>query len=397
MIKFFLLSMITMAIFLSGNCQKMENNTLNDWENQKVFGINKEYYHVNMVPYGDLKSSLAMDYTESAFYKSLNGTWKLNYVTKPADAPLDFYKPEYSLEGWKDVKVPYSLENAGFGEFIFVNVVHPFDTKNPPKVGDDFNPVASYRTNFTVPTDWNGREVFLNFDGVESAFYLWINGEKVGFSENSYCPAEFNVTSFIKPGENVLAIQVYRFSDGSYLEDQDFWRLSGIFRDVYLYSVPKVAITDYTVVTNLDEKYSDADLSLSLKLKSFKGAKQNDEYLAEVILFDNKGKEVFTDVTQKIKVSEVGKSSLKLSKKVINPLKWTAETPNLYKLSITLKDSKGKQVEYLSSQVGFREVEWKDGVLKVNGQRILIRGVNRHEHDPISGRYITRESISQDI
>ena len=247
------------------------------------------------------------------------------------------------------------------------------------------------------PPIGTGRQVFLNFDGVESAFYLWINGEKVGYSENSYCPAEFDVTNYIKPGENVLAVQVFRFSDGSYLEDQDFWRLSGIFRDVYLYSVPKVAVNDFTFTTDLDEKYTDADFNLSLKLKGYSGAKPKDEYHAEVVLFDKSGKEVFKDVTQKIKVSDLENNRLKFSKKVLNPLKWTAETPNLYTLAITLKDGKGKAVEYLSAQVGFREVEWKDGVLKVNGQRILIRGVNRHEHDPVSGRYITRESMIQDI
>src|SRR5512145_180949 len=284
--KIFALCLILMAISLNGYGKSIENTTLNDWENQKVFGINKQYYHVNVVPYADFNSSLKMDYTQSKFYKSLNGTWKLNYVNKPADAPQDFYKPEYSIAGWKDVKVPYSLENAGFSEFIFVNIVHPFDSRNPPKVGSNFNPVASYRTTFTVPANWKGREVFLNFDGVESAFYLWINGQKVGFSENSYCPAEFDVTPYLKLGENVLAIQVYRFSDGSYLEDQDFWRLSGIFRDVYLYAIPKVAVNDFTFTTNLDEKYTDADFNLSLKLKGYAGAKTKDEYHAEVILFD---------------------------------------------------------------------------------------------------------------
>ena len=177
-----------------------------------------------------------MDFTQSTYHKSLNGIWKIYYVTKPADAPKDFYKPEFSVAGWQDVKVPFSLENAGFSEFIFLNIPHPFDSSNPPKVGDDFNPVASYRTNFTVPANWVGRQIFLNFDGVESAFYLWINGQKVGYSENSFCPAGFDITNFVKQGENVLAVQVYRFSDGSYLEGQDFWRLSGIFRDVFIYS-----------------------------------------------------------------------------------------------------------------------------------------------------------------
>jgi len=369
----------------------------NDWENQKVFGINKQYYHVNVVPYADLKSSLQMDYTKSSFYKSHNGIWQINYVNKPSEAPVDFYKPEYSTAEWKDVRVPYSLENAGFGEFIFLNVAHPFDSQNPPYVGSEFNPVASYMTTFTVPPHWNGREVFLNFDGVESAFYLWINGNKVGYSENSYCSAEFDVSSFVKPGENVLSVQVFRFSDGSYLEDQDFWRLSGIFRDVYLYSVPKVAVNDFTFTTDLDEKYIDADFNLSLKLKDHSDTKTNDEYYAEVILLENSGKEIFKDKTQTLKVNELNNKQIKFSKKIINPLKWTAETPNLYALSISLKDSKGNTVEYLSAQVGFREVEWKDGVLKVNGKRILFRGVNRHEHDPVSGRYITRESMVQDI
>ncbi len=369
----------------------------NDWENQKVFGINKQHYHVNVVPYADLKNSLQMDYTHSPFYKLLNGIWKINYVNKPSEVPVDFYKPEYSVSDWKNVAVPYSLENAGFSEFIFLNIVHPFDSKNPPYVGSEFNPVASYRTTFTVPSDWNGREVFLNFDGVEAAFYLWINGDKVGYSENSYCPAEFDVTNFIKPGENVLAVQVFRFSDGSYLEDQDFWRLSGIFRDVYLYSVPKVSIADYTFTTDLDEKYIDADFNLSLKIKNDAGANPSDQYYAEVILFDKLGKEIFKEKTLSLKGSELNNQRIKFTKKVINPLKWTAETPNLYLLSIALKDGKGNPVEYLSSQVGFREVEWKDGVLKVNGKRILIRGVNRHEHDPVSGRYITKESMIQDI
>ena len=379
------------------DAQTVAGNALNDWENQKVFGINKQYYHVNVVPYADLKSSLQIDYARSVFYKSLNGTWKINHVRRPADAPVDFYKPEYSVTGWKNVKVPYSLENAGFGEFIFVNVVHPFDSRNPPKVGSDFNPVASYRTTFTVPSNWNDRQVFLNFDGVESAFYLWINGKKVGFSENSYCPAEFDVTSYLKPGENVLAVQVFRFSDGSYLEDQDFWRLSGIFRDVYLYAKSKISVNDYTIVTDLDNSYVDADLNLSIKLKNHSAANLQESYQAELTLFDQLGNTVFKETTASIKANELEQNRIKLSRRIKNPLKWTAETPNLYKLSIALKNSKGAVVEYLCSQVGFREVDWKDGVLKVNGKRILIRGVNRHEHDPVSGRYVTRASMIQDI
>jgi len=408
MTKLFFIVLISIALREYGNCQNPAQNTLQDfetqgedtvcdWENQLVFGINKQYYHVNVVPYADLKSSLQVDYTQSPFYKSLNGIWKINYVNKPSEALADFFKPEYSIVGWKDVKVPYSLENAGFSEFIFVNVVHPFDSRNPPKVGSDFNPVASYRTTFTVPSGWDGREVFLNFDGVESAFYLWINGKKVGYSENSYCPAEFDVTDYVEAGENVLAVQVFRFSDGSYLEDQDFWRLSGIFRDVYLYSVPKVSVNDFTFTTDLDEKYTDATFNLSVKLKDYNGAKSDDEYHAEIILFDNLGNGVFKEMTPAIRVSELDNNRITFSGNVTNPFKWTAESPNLYTLCISLMDSKGSPVEFLSAKVGFREIEWKDGILKVNGRRILIRGVNRHEHDPVSGRYVTRASMIQDI
>ncbi len=404
--KFLLLILLAVSVLQDIHSQSNElipiasaiaDEKLNDWENQKVISRNKEYYHVNVVPYSTFDRSLQMDYTRSDFYKSLNGTWKINYVNKPADAPADYYLPEFSVADWKDVKVPYSLENAGFSEFIFVNVVHPFDSRYPPKVGSEFNPVASYRTTFSVPPEWKGRQIFLNFDGVESSFYLWINGEKVGYSQNSYCPAEFDVTAFLKPGENVLAVQVFRFSDGSYLEDQDFWRLSGIFRDVYLYSVPKVSVVDYTYTTDLDENYTDADFNLSLKLKAYNIPKPKDEYYAEVVLIDKDSNEIFKEITQPLLVGDINQNRINFSKKVINPLKWTAETPNLYTLSITLKNKKGKPVEYLSSQVGFREVEWQDGVLKVNGQRILIRGVNRHEHDPVSGRYITRELMVRDI
>ncbi len=369
----------------------------NEWENQKVFGINKEYYHVNVVPYSDTKSSLSGEFTQSGYYKSLNGIWKINYVSKPSEAPTDFFKPEYSTSNWKDVKVPFSLENAGFSEFIFLNIRHPFDYSNPPLVGSVFNPVASYRTNFTVPFDWNDREVFLNFDGVEAAFYLWINGKKVGYSENSYCPAEFNVTKYLNAGENTLAVQVYRFSDGSYLEDQDFWRLSGIFRDVFLYSEPKVSINDYTITTDLDESYVNAKLNLTLKVRNCAELENNEELLAEVALIDKNGKEIFRDKTERFTSTNNKETIVKFSKNILDPEKWTAETPNLYSLLISLVDSKGNVTQNLSTKVGFREIEWKDGILKVNGQRILVRGVNRHEHDAVSGRYVTKEAMIDDI
>lgn len=378
-------------------CSTAINAQLNDWENQKVFGINKEYYHVNVVPYENEEKSLAGDISQSMYYKSLNGTWKINYVNKPADAPADFYKLDYQITNWKEVKVPFSLENAGFGEFIFRNIKHPFDSKNPPYVGNDFNPVAQYKTNFIVPDDWNGREVFINFDGVESAFYLWINGQKVGYSENSYCPAEFNITKYLTKGENQLAVQVYRFSDGSYLEDQDFWRLTGIFRNVFLYSVPKTFVRDFTVTTDLDDKYINAVFNLSVKLKSSSLEDRDKKHIVVVKLIDKDGKEIFIEKSNQVVFDNAGETTVKFSKQIDNPNKWTAETPYLYTLVLELRNSKVITEEYLSSKVGFREIEWKEGILKVNGQRILVRGVNRHEHDAVSGRYVTKESMIEDI
>ncbi len=386
------------------------------WENQAVFGINKEPYHVKVIPFQDHASAVTLDLKKSTYYKSLNGTWKLFYVEKPELAPADFYKTDYDVTKWKDVIVPGSIELQGFGQPIFQNVTYPFDAKNPPLVGHDYLPVASYRTSFEVPADWDGRQVYLNFDGVESAFYLWINGKQVGYSENSYCPAEFDVTSFLKPGQNLIAVQVYRFSDGSYLEDQDFWRLSGIFRDVFIYSVPKVAISDFKYVTDFDQTYTNSTFSIDIQLKNKnvipvviekekkKSKTKKGEvavlpsYKCKISLIDPVTKaEIISDATSSVTTFADGKVAIKFAQQVKNPTKWNTENPFLYDLVITLLNEKNEILEILPSKVGFRKIEIIDGVLKVNGKRVIVRGVNRHEHDPNMGRYITEESMLQDI
>lgn len=368
---------------------------INDYENQKVVGVNKEKYHVNVVPHGDLLNALAYDFTLSPFYKSLNGNWKFNWVAKPADAPKDFYKPEYNVSNRAEIKVPGNIELQGYGTPIFRNIVHPFTPANPPYIPANDNPVGSYRTTFNLPSNWGERQVFVNFDGVESAFYLWINGQKVGYSENSYSPAEFNITKYLKEGENTIAVQVYRFSDGSYLEDQDFWRLSGIFRNVYLYSKSAASLSDYTVVTDFDENFENANLSLKMKLKSFV-PKDKFGYSAEIALYDASKKLVFSSKTPDVLPVNTG-AEIRFNKEVKSPKKWNTETPYLYTLIITLKNNKGGTQEILSTRVGFKEVNIKNGVLQVNGQRVIVRGVNRHEHDMITGRYVNRESMLKDI
>jgi beta-galactosidase/beta-glucuronidase len=370
------------------------NAQVNDWENPAVFGINKEKYHVSVIPYANADQAIQHDKTTSPYYKLLNGVWKLDYKKTPEQVPQDFFKPDFDISKWVNVNVPGSLENQGFSEFIFVNVRYPF-TAMPPKIPHEENPVALYRTTFTIPANWDKRQTFINFHGVESAFYLWINGQKVGYSENSYCTAEFNISKYLKSGENTLAMQVFRFSDGSYVEDQDFWRLSGIFRDVELYSTPNASVRDYYVTTNLDEKYQNADLKATFKLKNYT-PKDKGSYTVETSLFDADKKLVTSSKSEAV-VFNGDSTRMEISAKLVNPVKWNTENPYLYTLVTTLKDSKGVALEVLSRKIGVREIEIKEGVLMVNGKRVIIRGVNRHEHDPYTGRYVSRESMIKDI
>jgi beta-galactosidase len=259
-----------------------------DWENETVIGINKEPARATGVSYPSVDSAVqAYDlkkpedalkkWANSPFLQSLNGEWKFNWVKQPNERPVDFYKLGYDISSWGTIKVPSNWELQGHGTPIYTNVGYPH-AKQPPKImvevpnyftaAKEPNPVGSYRRTFTVPKDWDGRETFIHFDGVSSAFYIWVNGEKVGYSEGSRTPAEFDITKYLKPGENMLAVEVYRWCDGSYLEDQDFWRLSGIFRDVYLHSAPKARIQDLFVLTDLDDDYKDADLKLSVTLQN---------------------------------------------------------------------------------------------------------------------------------
>lgn len=367
----------------------------NDWENEKVVSTNKEKYHVAVVPYADVTAALLGEKTLTPSYLNLNGNWKFNWVEKPADAPQDFYKSEYNVSTWKDIKVPGNMELQGYGTPIFTNIIHPFKPANPPAIPTNDNPVGSYRRTFKIDKTWTGKNVFINFDGVESAYYLWINGVKVGYSENSYSHSEFNITPYIKPGDNIIAVQVYRYSDGSYLEDQDFWRLSGIFRDVYLYAKAPLSIRDYTVVTDLDAAYKDAQLKCSVDLRNT-NLKDKGEYTATIDLYDQ-GKKIVSKSSSTLTVLNKPNQRIMLEAPVVAPHKWNSDDPYLYTMVITIADSKGVATEVLATKVGFRKIEWKTGVLTVNGVRTIVRGVNRHEHDPITGRYISRESMIQDI
>ncbi|NIP26878.1 MAG: DUF4981 domain-containing protein [Phycisphaerae bacterium] len=379
------------------------DTTKPDWENPEVIGINKEPAHCTLVPYPDTRMALKADRTASPFYKSLNGNWKFHWVRKPADRPVDFYKVEYDVSDWKEIPVPSNWQMHGYGIPIYLNIPYPFPP-NPPHIPHDYNPVGSYRRQFTFPRKWKDRQIFLHFDGVKSAFYVWVNGLKVGYSQDSMTAAEFNITQYLKAGENTLAVEVYRWSDGSYLEDQDMWRLSGIYRKVYLFATPQVHISDFFVQTDLDDDYKDATLMVRPRIANYNG-RNIKGWIIEAQLYDQEkdavlSKPLVRDVSSIIGERYPQRGNVKfalLEGKIKNPRKWTAETPYLYTFVLTLKDADKRVIETESCHIGFREVEIKDGQLLINGKSIKLFGVNRHEHDPDHGRAIPVSRMVQDI
>lgn len=373
-----------------------------EWNNRpEVFQVNREPAHATLMPYRDVRSALRGEPEKSPRYRSLNGKWHFKWSKNPAERPVEFYKEDYDVSKWDKITVPSNWQLEGYDYPIYTNITYPwtgYEQPQPPRAPTVYNPVGSYRRTFTVPGDWKGDEVFLSFQGVESAFYVWINGKKVGYAEDSYTPDEFRITDYLKPGVNTLAVEVYRWSDGSWLEDQDFTRLSGIFRDVYLYSTPKVHMRDFRVRTDLDEQYRDATLNLRVKVKNY-GEQTAEGYVVEAQLYDADKKPVLKQpVTMEVdRLTGGGEVAVEQDRFVENPLKWSAEDPNLYTLVLSLKDDKGKLIETESTRIGFREFEIKGGQMLINGKPIVFKGVNRHEHDPDRGRAITEERMIQDI
>lgn len=366
-----------------------------DWENQAMFEQNKERPHATLFPYHLKEQALANDKSRSRYYLSLNGNWKFHWVDKPADRPVDFYKPSYDVSSWAEIAVPSNWQMQGYGVPIYVNIKYPFKA-DPPNIPQHYNPVGSYKRSFTIDKSWQNREVFLYFGAVKSAMYVWVNGQKVGYSQGSKTPAEFNVTRFLKTGENDIAVEVYRWSDGSYLEDQDFWRLAGIERDVYLYATPKIHIRDFRVIADLVDNFQNGELTVDVHAINYTKKAQKD-FLVEVSLLDSNKQEVFPPLSQTLSLAKSEETNLTFKKKLEQPKHWTAENPNLYTLLIALKTSKGLPIEFLTCQLGFRHVEIAGGQLKVNGRAIRVCGVNRHEHDPITGHVISEESMIKDI
>jgi beta-galactosidase len=374
----------------------MDHPTLQDWENPGISGINKEAGHSTLMPFADRSAALAGSREESPFYQSLNGAWQFTAAPNPASAPVGFEAPDFDASNWDSIQVPGNWQLQGDYDIpIYVNVQYPFPVDDNLSVPREDNPTGSYRRTFTVPQGWEGRQVFISFEGVDSAFHLWINGQPVGFSKESRLTAEFDITPYLRPGENTVAARVYRWSDGSYLEDQDFWRLSGIYRDVYLWSAPPVHVRDFFITTDLDEDYRDAILRVSADLRSYTDENAED-YTLEAVLHNADGAEVARQSVP-FTLHPRGEITLELAQPVENPHKWTDETPYLYTLVLSLVDAQGELVEALSSRVGFRKVEIIGGAICLNGRPVLLKGVNRHEHDPITGHAVSVESMVRDI
>ncbi len=371
-----------------------QSNFPSDLENPEMFNQNKVDPHAYFVPFPDEESALNMENEDSPLYKSLSGIWKFNWVRNPADRPVNFMDPEYEIDSWDDIPVPSNWELEGYGIPIYVNQPYEWtDNPQPPIVPHDYNPVGSYRRSFEVPDDWKDKEVFIHYGAVKSAFYIWINGEYVGYSQGSKTPAEWNISEYLKNGENVVALQVFRWSDGSYLECQDFWRISGIERDVFLYATPQVYIRDFFVKSTLTSDYKDGLFILYVDV--YNKSLKTGNYKIHTQIFDSSNNAIY-EKTKDIAFTQPGEATANYNDIIENPLKWTAETPNLYTLFISLK--RGDQtIETVKHNIGFRTSEIKNGQLLVNGKAVLLKGVNRHEHDPVSGHVVSRESMEVDI
>jgi beta-galactosidase len=366
-----------------------------DWENPQMIGRNKEAARATAIPFVDVDTALMRNPAASPWSVSLNGEWSFNWAENPAQRPAEFFRPEFDVSAWDLIPVPANWQLHGYGYPIYTNVRYPWGDPDPPRVPHDFNPVGSYRRTFTVPEEWVGRQVFLEFGGVSSAFYLWVNGHEVGYSQGSRTPAEFNITEHLVPGENMVALEVYRYSDGSYLECQDFWRISGIFRDVSLWSWDDLHIRDFEVRTDLDEDYRDAQLGVDVWIRNL--GQENRDFMVEAQLFDAAGRVVIDGLTSSAESEADGEMKVRLETAVIDPPKWSAEEPNLFRLVVTLEDAEGAVIQAVSTNVGFREVEITGGQLLVNGVAVLLKGTNRHEHDPDTAHVMSTEGMIRDI
>lgn len=374
----------------------------NDWENPLVNGINRLPAHSTLYSFETVENAKTVDRSVSTRLLSLNGTWSFNFSPVPEQAPEEFYKS--TVTGWKKIDVPSNWELKGYGTAIYTNVTYPF-LVNPPYIDHTDNPVGCYQREFEIPAGWEGMNITLHFGGVSSAFYVWINGKLVGYSEDSCLPSEFDITDKIITGKNTVSVKVFRWSDGSYLEDQDHWRLSGIQREVLLLAEPPISISDVFVQAPLDREYKNASLHIRPKIRSSHNQDVKG-FTLEAMLFGPDGKAVLKQPLTKDLSAIVNEAYPRIDNvrfalmeaQIENPLKWTAETPSLYTLVFSLKDKDGKLLEAKSMHIGFRLVETSgNGKILINGKPVMIYGVNRHDLNRYNGKAITRQDMLDDV
>ncbi len=420
---FCILAWFFMSWFFLGGCSdpltdpQSESLRIPDWNNLEVLHRHREPARSTFMPFPDPASLLLNRPQGSPFFLDLNGVWKFRFSPRQDGRPQDFYRSDYDDGGWDDILVPGNWELQGFGVPIYTDTEYLFPP-DPPRVPLDDNPVGAYRRTFSLPPDWEGKRVFLHFGGVRSAMTVWVNGQTVGYSQGSKTPAEFDITPFVRfHAENVLAVEVVRFSDGSYLEDQDYWKISGIERDVFLLCTPQVRIRDFFARAALDPEGSRGLLSVEVEVKDHSTALEVMDHTAAVEikdrttapdeapyilildLFDEQNQPVHKSLSRDFTPASAGASEMQIrfEEEIPRPAPWTAETPHLYSLSLSLRNASGQVIQCVGCRVGFRNVEIAGGLLKVNGRAVTLRGVNRHEHDPRTGRYVSEESMLEDI
>lgn len=380
-------------VFLLFNLNMASAQERTEWDDVNVLHINKEAPRTTMMVYPSKEQAATFDRAKSDYFKLLNGEWKFNWVRSPDDRPKDFFRTDYDVSEWGTISVPSNWEMQGHGIPVYTNIRYPFEIADL-KAPRDWNPVGSYKRTFNVDEHWDGRQIFVGFDGVASAFYIWINGEFVGYSQDSRTLAEYNITDYISSGENEIAVEVYKWSDGSYLEDQDFWRLAGIFRDVYLWSTPEIHLRDFLITSTLDDEYQNGIFELSGEFVNY--GSQDGAVKVSYELFDMDGNSVLSN-SEDVSLQQSEASFSFDTKSIENVAQWNAEQPNLYDLYITTQNINGEILAVIPKKVGFRRIEIENGRFLVNGEAVRLRGVNRHEHSQHTAHHVTKEDMMNDI
>lgn len=372
-----------------------------DWSTQHITSRNRQPMRSLWGAFESAGQARCGDRAASRWTASLDGEWAFALFDRPESVPAEFATDKFDDSAWSTIPVPSNWELHGHGRPIYTNIPYPFEPVDPPHAPPE-NPTGCYRRRFTLPGAWDGRRVFIHFEAVESAFTIWVNGREVGYSQDSKLPAAFDITDFVQPGENLLAVRVLRFGDGSYLEDQDYWHLSGIQRPVYIYAKPRAHLQDLTVRTHLDEACRDAELDVWACMNPVERLR---DHAVRAMLFGPDGEPVW-DAPRTESVSagagmgwdeQPAFACARIRERIDAPLLWSAETPHLYTLVLTLLDPEGREVDFESCRVGFRQVEIRDGMLLLNGRRLVIRGVDRHEHHPERGRALTEGDMIAEI